>query len=775
MATEIGSIKSTLTADTSGFVSGMGLAKSGLLGFASAAAKGVAAAGAVAAAVTAASVKIAGNFESSIVSAGAKTNATTQQLQQMETAALSASGASEFSAKQAADALGFLAQAGFEVNEQISALPGVLNLASAGELQLAQAADIASNVLTGFGKSAKELAEVNDILVKTANSANTSVSQLGQAMSFAAPAAQGAGVSIAETAAIIGKLSDAGIQSGRAGRGFNAILGQMGKVAKELGGNLSGAQIEALGFSGSLSRLQEMGLSARNAIDLFGREAGPAIQALLSQGTASIDDLTDSLNNAAGVAGDVAAKKIDTLNGAMNVLTGNVQNVAIQYGKAFLPVLREVVPMISEVTAGLVQNKQLFRDVTDAVINFVPVIANIIRGLGDFTAGLHLAASASNALFDAVDVLSEGFRAIGLAATGNFKEARAALNEMTEDIVNLPARLDEAHTEAENIQIQAWEMAKGLEEAGERARANVDHFRRMADGATDTADEVARINENFGAFPALPEGMGVIGGSQTPRRSGGGGGETESDRQQQRKQQQQEMMDLIVEQTEKEARLLQARRQNAKAAQLNAQQQARENEILRTKRNRNMEAARAASENRNEEEKKQKLREDINRSLKEQQKQLQNTLSGIDSMTGSIVGLAGAIAKAGGAGEEAKAAISGVGSVLQGGLGIAGNITSGNIFGAISGGVGLLGNLIGSLGGGRNRGASQSRPTGMSAREFATTMAKEFAKEVNKQDMRPITLEFDGRGAITDKNTVSRLFDQVREEGVNRGLEVFRE
>ena len=121
------------------------------------------------------------------------------------------------SATEAARGQAFLAQAGFDANEILSALPATLALATAGELDLASAADIASNVLSGFQMEANQTGRVADVLALAASKTNTSVLQLGSALAKAAPAAKAAGWSLEETTAAIGKLSDAGIQGEEAG------------------------------------------------------------------------------------------------------------------------------------------------------------------------------------------------------------------------------------------------------------------------------------------------------------------------------------------------------------------------------------------------------------------------------------------------------------------------------------------------------------------------------------------------------------------------------
>src|SRR5690625_3127631 len=104
----------------------------------------------------------------------------------------------QFSASQAADAMSFLSMAGFDVNQTMTAMPAVLNLAAAAQLDMAQSADIASNIMAGFNMDASELSGAVDVLAKSFTSSNTDLSQLGEAMKMVGPVASGFGVQFEE-------------------------------------------------------------------------------------------------------------------------------------------------------------------------------------------------------------------------------------------------------------------------------------------------------------------------------------------------------------------------------------------------------------------------------------------------------------------------------------------------------------------------------------------------------------------------------------------------
>jgi len=181
-------------------------------------------------------IMTAANFQSGMNKVKAISGATGKDFEALEEQAKDLGATTKFSASEAADGMSFLAMAGFETNEIISAMPGMLDMAAASGLELADAADIASNIMSGFNMEASEAGRVADFLAKTAASANTDVHQLGSAMSYAAPLASELGISAEETAAAIGFMSDAGIQGTRAGTALRGGLTRLVKPSKEAQG-----------------------------------------------------------------------------------------------------------------------------------------------------------------------------------------------------------------------------------------------------------------------------------------------------------------------------------------------------------------------------------------------------------------------------------------------------------------------------------------------------------------------------------------------------------
>lgn len=281
-------------------------------------------------------LKVAGDFEAQMNQVKAVSGATGAEFEKLRNQAKDLGSTTEFSAKQAAQAQSFLAMAGLETKEIYDALPSTLNLATAGQLDLGRAADIASNIMTGYGFKAKELGRVNDVLAKAASSSNTNVSQLGYAFSYAAPIAKAAGLKFEETAAIIGKLSDAGIQGSSAGTTLRGAISSILKPSKDAKDTLARLGVEVSSGNGKIRSmidivgdLKRAGATTTDIITIFGQEAGTGLASLVDQGSASIQELKNKLDNAGGSAEKMADIMRGGLQGELKGLGSAMEGLAL--------------------------------------------------------------------------------------------------------------------------------------------------------------------------------------------------------------------------------------------------------------------------------------------------------------------------------------------------------------------------------------------------------------------------------------------------------------
>lgn len=307
-------------------------------------------------AVVSASVVAAANFEQSMSRVSAMSGATEAQYEALEAAAMQYGATTQYSSTQAADALTMLSMAGFSVEESITALPSVLGLAAAGGLELAQASEIAGNVMNGFGLSAADLGHTVDVLAKAANTSNSGVDSLGESMKYVAPVAQALGYNIEDTTAAIALMSNAGIVGGEAGTALRAALlslnnpvGQAEEAMEALGLKVKDANGNLLPMPQLVGEVAESmeGMTESQktmyAAQLVGTEAASGFLAILAEGEVGLANYSTELRNSTGAAEEMAAKMHDNIIGAWEEFTGALEAVGIKLGSEFLPVFTAAV------------------------------------------------------------------------------------------------------------------------------------------------------------------------------------------------------------------------------------------------------------------------------------------------------------------------------------------------------------------------------------------------------------------------------------------------
>lgn len=376
------------------------------------------------------SLGIFASFEQSLARTGAISGATAEQMEEMTRIAREMGRTTVFTATEAADALTFLAQAGFSVEESTAALPGVLQIAAAAQIDLATAADLTSNVLSGYGLRVTEIGRVNDVLAKAFTSANTNLLQLGQALEYAGPVASAAGLRFEETSAALALMGNAGIQSTTAGTALRgaltrllnpsnqaqAILDELGVTVTDTGGNM-------LPLVDIIAQLERSGLSASDAMTIFGQRAGPAMLALVSQGSQALRDLTTTLDESGGTAQGIAEKQMDTLQGSIKELQSAASDLAIVLGTELSPGLRDIAKDLSDLARFISDNQEAV-DLISAFISGLTrqltIQLQVIRELH----GIY-----SDSLTPAMEGTEEQIRSMS-AATGDSVQRQAELAEL---------------------------------------------------------------------------------------------------------------------------------------------------------------------------------------------------------------------------------------------------------------------------------------------------------------------------------------------------------
>ncbi|MGA4501445.1 phage tail tape measure protein [Bacillus bombysepticus] len=363
-------------------------------------------------------VSAGANFEQIMSKVAAVSGASGSEMKQLEAQAKELGATTQFSATQAGEGMMYLAQAGFKTGDIMKAMPGMLDLAAAGALDLGTAADIASNIMSGFGLSADKATHTADVLALAASNSNTNVTQMGEAMKYAAGTAHTVGFSMEETSAAIMAMANSGLQGSVAGQAFATSLGRLAKPTKEMRKVMDELNLSFFDQQGKIKplptiikELEDKTGSMTNQqksatlTTLFGAEAYKNWAALMQEGSEKLEKNTKALEKADGAAAKMAKTMNDNLKGKWIEFTSALEGLAITIFTLIAPALAAIVLGLTQVVRWVDGTIKRFVDLN----NYIGNIQLITKAIQDFW----LAASGDrNAMVEGYDILTKlGFSA----------------------------------------------------------------------------------------------------------------------------------------------------------------------------------------------------------------------------------------------------------------------------------------------------------------------------------------------------------------------------
>ena len=322
-------------------------------------------------------------FEQSLQDVLAVSQATEGEMKALSMRARELGATTKFTATQAGEGMLFLSMAGLTAQESLEAITDSLHLAAAGNLELASAADIVTNVMSGLQLAASDVGKIADVLALAASSANTNVEQLGVALSYVGPVGAKAGLELEDLAAAIGVLSDNGIQAERAGTGLRAVIasllnpsGKAKRVIDRLGvsiKNMDGTTKDTLQI---LEELRMAQITASDAVTLFGKRQAAAALVLIDSFPA-LEGLRERLAGAAGAAQRMAEVRLDTLAGDIIKLKSAYEGLEITVAEGRTALLRGGV---QETTAFVRSLESVLKSDPSATLGDAPKIFGAALG-----------------------------------------------------------------------------------------------------------------------------------------------------------------------------------------------------------------------------------------------------------------------------------------------------------------------------------------------------------------------------------------------------------
>jgi TP901 family phage tail tape measure protein len=322
-------------------------------------------------------------FEEAMNQVSAVSGATGKELKSLTNLAKELGETTQFSAREAANAQRFLAMAGMDTNQIIKALPGTLQLAASSNIDLASSADIATNILTGYGLEVEELSRVNDVLAKTQSSANTNIMELAEATKLVAPLASNVNMEVEETSALLGKLADSGLKGSIAGtslrRAISSLIsptGEAGKIIDQLGLQVNDSEGNFVGLVDIVGQLEKSGASASQMMSLFGQRAGPAMSSLVKTGVGSITELQEKLAESGGTAEKMAETQMKGSVGAVKEFTSALEGLQLAFFN------KKAMSTVTDIINGITKFIRRLSETSPKLMNVIGVIAVIAATLG---------------------------------------------------------------------------------------------------------------------------------------------------------------------------------------------------------------------------------------------------------------------------------------------------------------------------------------------------------------------------------------------------------
>ena len=420
-----GTLKFDTSIDSKGF-------QSGIDGIGSIAEKGLKATGAILAgtataigAIGAASVKVGSDFEASMSKVAAISGATGDDLKALTDKAKEMGATTKFSASESADALQYMAMAGWKTEDMLNGLEGIMNLAAASGEDLATTSDIVTDALTAFGLSAEDSTHFADVLAQASSNANTNVGMMGETFKYVAPVAGALGYTAEDTALAIGLMANSGIKASQAGTSLRSTMSRMAKPTKEVQGAMDKLGVSLTDSNGNMKSLNEVmgdlrngfaGLSEAEAAEmaaaLGGQEAMSGLLAIVNASDDDFDKLSDAIYSCDGAAKRMADTMNDNLQGQITILKSGLEGLGISLYENMEAPLKEVVK----------EAQNMVQQLQDAFNN--GGLDEVVSTVGDIFA--QIVEKAASAAPDLIDVASDMIQSFLTGINNNLPEIASA-------------------------------------------------------------------------------------------------------------------------------------------------------------------------------------------------------------------------------------------------------------------------------------------------------------------------------------------------------------
>lgn len=471
--------------------------------------------------VGAIALKTSSDFEAGMSEVKAISGVTGESFTQLENKAIQMGAKTKFSASESAQAMKYMAMAGWDAEEMMSGISGVMDLAAASGEDLATTSDIVTDALTAFGLQASDSAHFADILARASSRSNTNVGLMGETFKYVAPVAGALGYSAEDCAVAIGLMANAGIKGSQAGTALRSMLTRLAKPTDDVATAMDKYNISLTDAEGNIKPMSTLLSDLRDrfstlseaektqlAATLAGQEGMSGLLAIVNASNSDFQNLTNSINNCDGAASEMAKTMQDNLKGSVTIFKSTAESAAISIGKKLTPEVRKFVDQGTKLITKLnnmsdaeqeniikigklaatiplttLAGGKLLNMITKTgsrMIKFNSEASLLIQAIGLYRQGSIQAANSTGAWFKSLSNLGAGitsfvtspvgYATIGVAALTaslianikemeRYKEAGSKMTEEQQFMIDKTKELKQAYDESNSAKEQAIKSA----------------------------------------------------------------------------------------------------------------------------------------------------------------------------------------------------------------------------------------------------------------------------------------------------------------------------
>lgn len=445
-------------------------------------------------------VSVAGNFEESMSNVEALSGASADEMNRLSELAKELGATTKFTAKESADAMGYMAMAGWDASQMLGGMNGVLQLAAASGEDLAMVSDIVTDSLSAFGLTAADTAHFSDVLAAAATNSNTNVSIMGETFKMSASIAGALGYSIEDVALAVGLMANSGVKGSIAGTAlrntFNGLLegvtltgaafGEYDYSAVKADGTMKdfGSTIDELrGYFDQMTEAERV----NNAMTVAGARGYNGLLAILNATDEDYAALSASINNCTGAAERMAAVKLDNMNGELELMNSAWEALQTTLGEQFTPTMRELYSVGGTVLQELEEFVKKHPALIKAAAAFVAVI------------GAAVAALTAYATITKVVIPLMGLLTASIPGVNVIMGVAAAVAAVTAAVVGFVSAANEGVPSVKELTSAAQDM----EEAMEAASSTYSETTSSTLAAASVADTYIGKLEEMGDYASL--------------------------------------------------------------------------------------------------------------------------------------------------------------------------------------------------------------------------------------------------------------------------------